>query len=78
MPIQKFRSIADVPAPPRRLPGDPALYRAIASVWEMGRRLRPARRFPAGVHLHRSVEAMNRQRAEWDAVYHRRVREGGQ
>ncbi len=74
MPVERFRSIADVPAPPRRRPGDPALYRAIAGVWELGRRLRPARQFPPGVYRHQSAQSMNRQRDEWDTAYLRRVR----
>lgn len=69
MPVQKFASVSDVPSPPRRLPGDPSLYRAIAGLWEMSRRLRPPRQFPAGVHRHRSIESMTRQREAWDEEY---------
>lgn len=74
MPIQKFRSVADVPPPPRRTPGDPALYRAIAGAWELSRRLRPERRFPAGIHRHKSIESMNRQREAWDEEYFSELR----
>ena len=68
MPVQKFRSIADMPDPPRRLPGDPALYRAIANVWTFGRRASP-RRFPPGVHKYRSIEEMTRARDQWEAEH---------
>jgi hypothetical protein len=68
MPVQKFRSIADMPDPPRRLPGDPALYRAIASVWTFGRRANP-RRFPPGVHKYHSIEEMSRARDEWETEH---------
>lgn len=73
-PVQKFRSVADVPPPPRRQPGDPALYRAIAGVWETSRRMRPARRFPVGVYCHRTIESMNQQRDAWDEEYFRALR----
>ena len=59
MPVYKFRSIEDMPEPPRRLPGDPALYKAIAGVWELGRRTNP-RRFPPGVYKYRSIQEMDR------------------
>jgi hypothetical protein len=68
MPVQKFRSIADMPDPPRRLPGDPALYRAIASAWAFGRRANP-RRFPPGVHKYRSIEEMTLARDRWEAEH---------
>jgi hypothetical protein len=78
MPIQKFRSVADMPPPPRKHPGDPALYRAMAGLWELGRRLRPPRRFPAGVHRHRSIESMNQQRDDWDTAYFQTIRSSRQ
>ena len=61
MPVYKFRSIEDMPDPPWRTPGDPELYRALASLSETSRRLRP-RCFPAGVYKHRSIDDMNRAR----------------
>jgi hypothetical protein len=64
MPVQKFRSVADMPDPPRRLPGDPALYKAIAGVWKFGRRANP-RRFPPGVYKYRSIEEMSRAQEQW-------------
>lgn len=76
MPIQKFRSIADMPDPPRRLPGDPSLYKSIAGVLEFGRRANP-RRFPPGVHKYRSIEEMSHAQEQWleehiDALQRRR------
>jgi len=68
MPVQKFRSIADMPDPPRRQPGDPALYKAIATVWESSRRANP-RRFPPGVYKFRSIEEMNRAQEQWLAEH---------
>lgn len=63
MPVRKFRRVEDMPAPWRE-PGDPALYRAIAAVWELGQRT-AAPRFPPGVHKHRSLGDMNRLDEEW-------------
>ena len=68
MPVQKFRSIADMPDPPRRLPGDPALYRAIATVWASSRAANP-RRFRPGVYKYRSIEEMNRAQEQLDAEH---------
>ena len=60
MPVRKFRSVEDM-KPTWRKPGDPMLYRAIASVWELARRTNP-RRFPRGVYRYRSIEEMDRAR----------------
>ena len=68
MPVWKFRSVEETPDLPWRRPGDPALYRALASLWKTSRRLCP-RRFPPGVYRHRSIEDMNRQRDQWDAEF---------
>jgi hypothetical protein len=74
MPVRKFRSIEDMPDPPWRTPGDPALYKALATLWNTSQRMRP-RTFPTGVYKHRSMEEMNRQRDEWTAVFVARVAE---
>ncbi len=68
LPVYKFRSIEDMPEPPRRLPGDPALYKAIAGVWEFGRRTNP-RRFPPGVQKYRSIQEMDRAQEQWLAEH---------
>lgn len=59
MPVRKFRSIEEMDGERWRQPGDPELYRAIAAVWDLGRRLRP-RSFPPGVQRFASIEAMSR------------------
>ena len=66
MPIYKYRSIEEMPDTPWRAPGDPGLYRALATLAEMSHRLHP-RRFPAGVYKHRSMADMNAQRDQWAA-----------
>jgi hypothetical protein len=47
--------------PAWRTPGAPALYRAMAFVWELARRTNP-RRFPRGVFRYRSIEDMDAAR----------------
>lgn len=64
MPVRRFRSVEEMSAPRWRQPGDPSLYRAIAAVWDFGRRTNP-RRFPPGVHRYASVEALERQAETW-------------
>lgn len=66
-PVRKFRSVEEMESPLWRRPGDPDLYRAIALVWAFGRRTVP-RRFPPGVHRHRSIEQLDRQVEEWSAA----------
>ena len=75
MPVRKFRSIEAMKEPRWRQPGDPLLYRAIAQVWEFGRRVVP-RRFPPGVHRHRSIEELDRTVEAWSiADFDRRHRQ---
>ncbi len=57
MPVKKFRSVEEMNTPIWRRAGDPALSRAIASVWEFGRRT-SQRRFTPGVRKFRSVAEM--------------------
>jgi hypothetical protein len=57
MPVRKFRSVEEMNTPVWRRAGDPALFRAIASVWAFGRRTRP-RAFSPGVRKFRSIEDM--------------------
>jgi hypothetical protein len=65
MPIRKFRSVEEMERPLWRSPGDPHLYRAIARVWDFGRRSR-RRCFPSGVHRHVSIDALNAQTERWN------------
>lgn len=64
MPVRRFRSVEEMSAPRWRNPGDPLLYRAIAAIWDFGRRTNP-RRFPPGVHRYGSVEELDRQVECW-------------
>lgn len=54
MSIQRFRDVADMPAPPRGDPADPATYARIKELWRFASRLPPL--FPAGVTRFRSIE----------------------
>lgn len=66
MPVFKYRTVEDMPAP-WRTPGDPGLYRAIERAWDFGQRwIRP--RFPPGVHKRRSIEEMNALDEAWSAA----------
>ena len=66
MPIRKFRGIEEMKAPRWREPGDPELFRVIAALWEVAHRT-SARRYPPGVHKHRSIEAMQQVQEQWAA-----------
>jgi hypothetical protein len=59
MPVRKFRSVEEMEPAPWRQPGDPALFRAIAAVWEFGDRTRRRTSSP-GVFRYRTVEEMKR------------------
>jgi hypothetical protein len=61
VPVRKFRSVEEMNRLLWRPAGDPALARAIASVWDFGRRLhKPA--FRPGVRKFRSVADMEAAR----------------
>jgi hypothetical protein len=66
MPVRKFRSIEEMNQPIWREPGDPALYRVIASLWEAGVRT-STRRYPPGLHKHRSIDEMQEVQERWAA-----------
>jgi hypothetical protein len=68
MPVRKFRSIEDMNRPVWHQPGDPALYRAMAVVWDFSRRANP-RRFPPGVLRFPSADAMRQYQKERDAEH---------
>lgn len=59
MPVRKFRSVEEMNQPVWREPGDAALYRTIAAVWEMGRRLREPP-FRPGVTRFHSIDELER------------------
>jgi hypothetical protein len=64
MPVYRFRSADEMNQPRWREPGGPELLRAIASVWSFGQRT-GRRRFPPGVHKHRSIESLNALTEQW-------------
>jgi hypothetical protein len=61
MPVRKFRSAEEMNQAVWRQLGDPALARAMASIWEFGRRQRP-QQFTPGVRKFRSIEEMKAAR----------------
>lgn len=67
MPVRKFRSMEEMKQRVWREPGDPVLYRSMRFILDVGRRTRQ-RRFPPGVHKHRSIEALNAQTELWNAA----------
>lgn len=69
MPVRKFRSVEEMNKPLWRCAGDPALFRAIAGLWDMGRRT-SSRRFPVGVQKHPSIESLDlAQQRQADATF---------
>ena len=54
MPVRKFHTADELNQPIWRQPGDPALYRTIASLWEVACATRP-RRFSPGVRRFRTI-----------------------
>ena len=68
MPVFKFRSVDAMNQPVWRAPGDRSLYQAIARLWALGARMQ-ARRFPAGVHRHRSIEDLDDRVTEWHRAH---------
>jgi hypothetical protein len=64
MPVRKFRSLQEMEDSLWREPGDPALWRAIAGVWEFAERTCP-RSFPPGVYKHRTIEEAQALREKW-------------
>lgn len=64
MPVRKLRSLDEAEEACWRDPHDPLLWRQIAAVWDLSRRLAP-RRFPPGVHKHRSIEEAGAQAERW-------------
>jgi hypothetical protein len=65
VPIQKYRSVEDVPPPPGREPLDPGNLRMACDLSRLAARLRP-RRVPGGVHKYRSVDEASQERARWE------------
>lgn len=66
MPVRKVRDLQALEDALWREPGSPALFAAIGRAWAFARRTCP-RRFPPGVHKHRTLEAAQQQRDAWEA-----------
>jgi hypothetical protein len=64
MPIRKFRDIESMKVPRWRDAGDPELFRAMAALWDLGRRTRRGH-FPPGIHKHSSIEEMYSVQELW-------------
>ena len=73
MPLRKYRSVEEMPAPAWREPLDPRNLRLAGELSTLAARLRP-RRFPPGLHKYRSVEEAGRQRERWEVQPERAVR----
>jgi hypothetical protein len=65
MPVRKFRDVSEMEETLWYDRDDPALQRAIASVWDFAARVCPLR-FPRGVHKYRSIEEANADRDRWE------------
>lgn len=57
MPVRKFRSVEEMNQPVWREPGDAALYRTMAGIWDTG--VRPhGRRFTPGVYRFPTIQEL--------------------
>jgi hypothetical protein len=65
MPVRKFRSVEEMPTAAFGRPLDPSNIALACRLSDLAARLRP-RRFPAGVHRYRSVEAAAIARDTWE------------
>ncbi len=73
MPVRKLRSLVEAEESLWLAPDDPRLWSVIAQVWATAEALAPMK-FPAGVHKHRSIAAMNAQTELWADERIRRAR----
>ena len=67
MPVRRFRDLQQMEDALWREPGSPELFRAIERVWDFASRTCP-RRFPPGVHRHRTIEEAQAQREAWEKL----------
>lgn len=65
MPVRKFRDVSEMEHTLWYERNDPALFRAIAGVWDFAARICPLQ-FPRGVHKYRSIEDANADRDRWE------------
>jgi hypothetical protein len=73
MGVKKFRSIEEMDGEVWREPS-PALWKAIAAVWDFAERT-VGGRFPPGVYKHRTIEEAKELREQWDEANFRRYQE---
>jgi hypothetical protein len=73
MPIRKFRSVEEMSQPMWHEPGDPALARAMAVIWEFGQHTRSLR--PVGVTKFQSFEELCQANDRTEAEHVRALRE---
>jgi hypothetical protein len=66
MPVRRFRSVEEIEDHRWLEIGSPALFRAIAEVWDFASRTSP-HRLPPGVYRHRTIEDAQRLREQWEA-----------
>jgi hypothetical protein len=74
MPVRKFRDVSEMEDTLWYERNDPALPRAIASVWDFAARVCPLQ-FPRGVHKYRSIEEANADRDRWEEANFRAFQE---
>jgi hypothetical protein len=67
MPVRKFRDVSEMEDTLWYDRGDPALFRAIARIWDFAARACPLQ-FPRGVHKYCSIEDANADRDRWEEV----------
>lgn len=65
MPVQKYRSLEDMPQAALRPPLDPGNLELACQLSAVAARL-ARRRFPPGVHRYRSVAAASERRESWE------------
>ena len=65
MALRRYRSIEEAGRATWRDQNDPVLLLEIRDLWRLGSWLAPWR-LPVGVHRFRSIDALNRQRQEWE------------
>jgi hypothetical protein len=65
MPVRRYRHVGDMEDALWYERGDPALFAAIARVWDFAQRTCQPR-FPPGVYKHRSIEDMDALRETWE------------
>jgi hypothetical protein len=74
VPVRKFRDVSEMEDTLWYERGDPALFRAIAGLWDFAARTCPLQ-FPRGVHKYRSIEDADRDRERWEEANFRAFQE---